>query len=326
MSRIIRWGIMATGNIAHQFARGLRALNDAELVAVGSRSQVSAEAFGDEFDVPRRHGSYEALVSNPEVDAIYVSTPHVYHLENTLQCIENGKAVLCEKPMGLNADQAREMRSRAHERGVFLMEAMWSRFFPAIVRLEALIREGTIGDVCLVKAGFCFKAKYDPRSRLFDPALGGGALLDIGIYPLMLAFLAYGHKPERIASTVSMAPTGVDEQSALALSFGQGRHALLATSLKAHVPSDAMIVGTRGRIRIPRYFHPRELFLHVGDHEEHIEFEVMGNGYGYEAAEVGRALRTGAIESDVWPLSRTIEILETMDALRHDWGLRYPME
>src|SRR5215216_7626821 len=192
-----RWGILGTGNIASQFARGLVALDDAELVAVGSRTAESAEAFGERFSAPRRHASYAALASDPDVDAIYIATPHPLHHDNTIMGLEAGKAVLCEKPFAINAGQAQAMIATARERGVFLMEAMWTRFLPHMVRLRELLAAGAIGEVRMLQADFGFRTSFNPQSRLFDPALGGGALLDVGVYTISFAQMILG-EPDRV--------------------------------------------------------------------------------------------------------------------------------
>jgi len=355
---IVRWGILSTGKIAHAFAEGLRALPDARLVAVGSRSQEAAERFGRLFDVPHRHGSYEALVQDPDVDVIYIGTPHPFHKENTLLCLEAGKAVLCEKPFALNALEAAEMIRVARARGLFLMEAMWTRFLPAFAKLRALLEEGAIGEVRLLTADFGFRAAFDPESRLFDPALGGGALLDLGIYPLALASAIFG-PPERIASQAHLGETGVDEQAAIILGYAGGRQALLSASLRIALPTEAQLMGTRGRIRVHNpIFRPQKLTLYpegvwpppsvrIPGRLKRLgyalgldrwgqrlrkrpgktwHFPLEGNGYNYEAAEVMRCLREGALESPVMPLDETLAIMRTMDAIRAQWGLTYPME
>ena len=188
----LRWGILGTGYIATLFAEGLRVVSDAELVAVGSRSQDSADAFGDKFDVPRRYASYEAVANDDEVDVVYVSTLHNLHKENTLMSLRAGKAVLCEKPFAINVNEAEEMVAVAREEKRFLMEAMWTRYFPIMVRLRELLAEGVIGDVRMLHADFGFRTDFDPRGRLFNPEFGGGALLDVGIYPLSLSYMIFG--------------------------------------------------------------------------------------------------------------------------------------
>lgn len=217
-----RWGIIGTGNIASQFARGLALLDDAELVAVGSRTAESAHEFGERFGARTRHASYADLASDPDVDAVYIATPHPLHLENTLLGLEAGKAVLCERPFAINAHQAEVMIATARKRGVFLMEAMWTRFLPHMVRLREIVASGAIGELRMLQADFGFRTSFNPQGRLFDPALGGGALLDVGIYPISLASMLLG-TPTRVTSMAHLGATGVDEQSAIILGYGGGQ-------------------------------------------------------------------------------------------------------
>ena len=327
MSQTIRWGILGTGNIAHQFARGLAVLPDAELVAVGSRSQDTADAFGEEFGVPRRHSTYEALATDPEVDAVYVSTPHTFHKDNSLLCLEAGKAVLCEKPFTINTREAEQVIGFARAQGRFLMEAMWTRFLPAMVRVRALLAEQAIGEPRMLQADFGFRATIDPQSRLFNPRLGGGALLDVGVYPVSLASMVFG-TPERSTGLAHLGETGVDEQGAMVLMYRGGQLATLSTAIRTNTPHEALILGTRGSLRIhSQWWKPAKLTLARQDQaDEVIDVPFEGNGYNYEAAEVMRCMREGRLESDVMPLDETLSIMRVMDELRAQWGLRYPME
>ena len=327
MEQKIRWGILGTGNIAHQFARGVSVLTDAELVAVGSRSQETADAFGDEFGVDRRHPSYEALANDPGVDAIYISTPHSLHRENSLLCLNAGKAVLCEKPFMINACEAVDVVDAAREKRLFLMEAMWTRFLPVMVRVKELLAEQTIGDVQMLAADFGFRTNVNPQHRLFDPALGGGALLDVGVYPVSLASMIFG-APARVAGVAHLGETGVDEQGAMVLGYDGGQIASLYTAVRTNTPHDALIMGTKGSIKINSpWWKPTALTLLVdGADPAVIELPYEGNGYNYEAAEVGRCLRAGKLESDQMPLDETLAIMRTLDQIRAEWGLQYPMD
>ncbi len=328
MSEKIRWGILSTGNIAHTFAKGLAALRDAELVAVGSRSKESADAFGEEFDVPHRHATYEELAADPDVDAIYVATPHPFHCENTLLCLNHGKAVLCEKPFAMNAKEARKMISKAKSKGLFLMEAMWTRFLPVHGRLREIISEGTLGDPRLVRANFCFRADFNPESRLFAPELGGGGLLDIGVYTIAFASMIFRQKPSRIASMADLGRTGVDEQASMILGYGPDQMASLTCATRTSTPHDAWVFGTKGYARVHHpFWHATELTLHIdGKAESQVSCPYNGNGYNCEAAEVNRCLRAGKLESSTMPLDETVQIMETMDEIRSQWGLTYPGE
>ncbi|MBK9709935.1 MAG: Gfo/Idh/MocA family oxidoreductase [Kouleothrix sp.] len=323
----IRWGILGTGRIAGVFAEGLAGLDDAELVAVGSRSAESAAAFGERYAVPRRHASYAALAHDPGVDVVYVATPHTLHRENTLLCLGSGKPVLCEKPFAINAAEAASMIAAARERGLFLMEAIWTRFLPHIVRLRELLAAGALGELRMLRADFSFRTEVDPRSRLFDPALGGGALLDVGIYPVSLASMLFG-RPERIASMADLGTTGVDEQAALIFGYSNGRMAVLTTATRTEAPHEALLLGTEGMIRLHHaWWRPTTMTLSAdGRPDEQIDVPASGNGYGYESAEVMRCLRAGLRESDTIPLDETLAIMRTLDEVRAQWGLRYPSE
>jgi predicted dehydrogenase len=322
-----RWGILGTGNIAGKFAQGLAVLDDADLVAVGSRSDATARVFGERYGAARRHGSYQALVDDPEVEVVYVATPHPLHMQNTLQCLRAGKHVLCEKPFAINAAEAETMIATARERGLFLMEAMWTRFLPHMVRLRELLAAGAIGEPRMLKADFSFRADLDPHSRLFDPALGGGALLDVGIYPVSLASMIFG-APSSVASMAHLGATGVDEQAALILGHSAGRLAVLTCATRTNSPHEVLLLGTAGRITIDEpWWRPTAMTLVVdGRPQEQFDLEAVGNGYNYEAAEVMRCLRAGRRESDILPLDETLSIMRTLDTARAQWGLKYPGE
>lgn len=323
-----RWGILSTGNIAKQFARGLSALPDAELAAVGSRAQETADAFGDEFNVPRRHASYEALANDPEVDVIYVSTPHQMHRANTLLCIGAGKPVLCEKPFAINALEAADMVDAARRANVFLMEAMWTRFLPAIAKVREWLADGRIGEPRMVNADFGFRAEVNPKGRLFCLDYGGGALLDVGVYTISFASMVFGEAPIRTAGFAHIGETGVDEQASMVLGYGNGQTASLTCAVRLNTPHNATIVGTKGSILIhPRFWCTMGATLRV-DGEDDVEFTMphKGNGYEYQAEEVMRCLREGKRESAIMPLDESVAIMQTMDQIRSQWGLKYPME
>jgi len=327
MSNTIRWGILGTGSIAGQFAEGLAELPDAQLVAVGSRSVESANTFGTRFDVSHRHGSYEALVNDPDVDVIYVATPHSCHTENTLLALAAGKPVLCEKPFAINAREAERVIEVARKKKIFVMEAMWTRCFPLMHKLRDLLGEGAIGEPRMVTADFGFRAEFQEEERLFNPAFGGGALLDVGIYPVSLASMIFG-SPTQIAGLAHLGKTGVDEEAAVVLSHSRGQLAVLATAIRTDTMHDACIMGTTGRIRIASpWWRPTALTLSRKNFaDERMEFPLSGNGYQFEAAEVGRCLRESRLESDVMPPAETISIMKTLDSIRAQWGLKYPME
>jgi dihydrodiol dehydrogenase / D-xylose 1-dehydrogenase (NADP) len=340
MNRKIRWGILSTGGIADSFVRGLRFCPDADVAAVGSRTLEAAERFGARLSIPRRHGSYEALAADPDVDVIYVATPHNLHCENTLLGLAAGKHVLCEKPFALNAGQAERMVAAARARGLFLMEAMWTRFIPAVREMGRLLAEGLIGEPRLLEADLGFVAPPNPEGRLFNPALGGGALLDIGIYPVSMAYRLFG-PPDRVESLAVLGRTGVDEQSGALFAYDDGRLAVLHATLTADAMSDVVVTGTRGRIRLhPPIYKPEALSIALrnlpdaakpkpaaASHRERtLRFPIRGNGMNYEAEEVMRCLRERRLESADLPLDESLAIMRTLDRIRAPWGLRYPGE
>ncbi|MEX2214606.1 MAG: Gfo/Idh/MocA family oxidoreductase [Phycisphaeraceae bacterium] len=325
--QLTRWGILGTGRIAREFAQGLTSVPDAKLVAVGSRTQSSADAFADHFQVPNRHATYEALAADHEVDAIYISTPHPMHCENTLLCLAAGKHVLCEKPFAINADQAQTMIDAARRHKLFLMEAMWSRFLPSTRAMLEVISSGQIGEARLLQADFGFHAEFNPAGRLFNPALGGGALLDVGVYPISLASMIFG-SPDRATGDAHIGISGVDEQSAVVLHHAGGQLAVLHAAISLETAQEAVLYGSEGHIYMqpPWWKCPKVSVVRPGRSEEIIEIPIAGNGYNYQAIEVGRCLREGLVESPIMPLDETLSIMKTMDGLRKQWGLKYPME
>jgi predicted dehydrogenase len=337
----VRWGILSTGYIANMFAEGLTAVEDAELVAVGSRTQANADAFGAKWNVPHRHSSYEALANDPDVDVIYVATPHPFHHRDALLCLDAGKHVLVEKPFALNARQAEDMIARAKAKGLFLMEAMWTRFIPAMVQVRKWIAAGEIGDVQLVRANLSFMTEFNPKSRLFAPELAGGALLDVGIYPISFAYMVLG-SPRAVSSTATLGPTGTDDRSAYLFGYDGGKTALLSSAVRLGVPVEADIIGTQGYIKLHQaWINPRVITLAKPvppGVEARLIFEgnlydtqtvhvpTTGNGYNYEAMEVAACLRAGKLESDILPLAESLDIMRTLDTIRGQWGLVYPGE
>lgn len=327
MQTKIRWGILGTGSIARRIAAAVQFVDDAELVAVGSRTQESADKFGDEFSIPHRHASYEALVGDPDVDVIYVSTPHPFHKENSLLALEAGKAVLCEKPFTMNAAEAMDVVGLARIKRLFLMEAMWTRYLPVMVKVRELIAQGAIGEVRMLNADFGFRANpINPTSRTFDLALGGGAVLDVGVYPISLASMLFG-TPSDVVSAVHLGETGVDEQNVVVLKYPAGQLAITSSAVRTTTPQEAFIMGTEGRIHIAaEWWRGQQLTLKAGGKDEVFDVPYEGNGFNYEVEEVGRCLRAGLLESPIMPLDETISIMRTMDTVRAEWGLVYPTE
>lgn len=322
-----RWGIMATGNIAHSLAQTLTELPEAEIVAVGSRSQEQADAFGVKWQIPKRYPSYEMLAADPDVEVVYIATPHNLHYENMLMCLEAGKHVLCEKAFTINAQQAIECVQFARNKNLFLMEAMWMRYFPVMGKIRDWLQEEVLGELRLVQADFCINIPYDPEHRLYNPAIGGGALLDLGIYPLSFASMILG-QPQQMLSHAHIGQTEVDELDTILLIYDRGVSASLSCSMRIHKPREAFIVGSRGYIKVPEiFFRPDRVTLHlIGQEPENLYLPFEGNGYNHEVREVHQCLLAGKLESSIMPLDESIKLMQIMDQLRAEWGVLYPEE
>jgi len=324
---VIRWGIIGTGAIAKKFASALNAMGDAKLVAVGSRSQSTANEFAAKFNASKPHGSYRELVNDVEVDVVYIATPHSCHKNDALAALQAGKPVLVEKPFTINATEAECLIDLARSKNLLLMEGMWTRYLPLYVNLREMLARGAIGEVRMMTADFGFKAGPETNPRLLDPALGGGALLDIGVYPVSLASMVFG-TPVGITSAATLGARGVDEQNGIVLTHARGQLAALACSLQANASMEVVLMGTAGRLRVhaPAWKSTALTLSRNGQPDELISFPFDSNGFQFEAGEFMNCLRAGKLESPVMPLKETLSIMRTLDAIRHQWGLKYPME
>ena len=325
MSSALRWGILATGHIARTFARDLV---DAgfTLAAVGSRAPGAAEAFAAEFGIPRAHGSYEQLVADPEVDVIYVATPHPLHAENALLAIDAGKHVLIEKPFTMTRSDAQRIADRAAERGVIAMEAMWTRFLPHMVHVRQLLAAAAIGEVRTVIADHTQSLPTDPQHRLQNPALGGGALLDLGIYPVSFAVDVLG-LPTSIQAHATMTPTGVDRQTAMIFGYDDGRQAVLHCALDTAGSNRAVVLGTAGALEFDRvWYTPTAVTRYDRDWNvvERFAAPVATRGMHFQAAELER--RVAGERASTLPLDESVAIMGVLDEVRALIGLRYPGE
>lgn len=308
-----RWGFVATGRIARTVARDLALVDGAVPFAVGSRSQRRAEAFAAEHGFARAYGSYSELFEDPDVDVVYIASPHGQHHRDVSAALDAGKPVLVEKAFTVSHAAAADLVARARERGLFLMEAMWTRFLPVIMELRHLVTSGAIGEVRAIDADLGFRIEVDPRNRLWAPELGGGAVLDLGVYPVSFAHMLLG-VPSSVAVTGSLGHTGVDADVGLLLGWADGAHARLGCSLTSHVEGRAVVVGTHGRIEVPSPFHhPPHLVVHRRDAEPQvIEAPPLGRGYSHQLAEVQRCLAEGRTESAVMPLDDTLAVMRTL--------------
>ncbi|OHB50065.1 MAG: hypothetical protein A2Y10_14030 [Planctomycetes bacterium GWF2_41_51] len=328
MTKKIKWGIVGTGGIAHTFAKALAILPDAELVAVSSRKKESAEKFAAEFNIPNTYIGADSLARDKNIDIAYISSIHPAHKSDTLNCLNGGKAVLCEKPFAMNGLQAAQMIDCAAKNKLFLMEAMWTYFFPAIAEIRQIISNGDIGEVRLVNANFCFNKEDDPLGRLINPILGGGTLLDIGVYVIAFTQMIYGKEPEKISSLAHICSAGTDEQCSMIFAYNNGAMASLNCSFRVESPCQAAVYGTKGYIKVPHmFFQPDKFLIKIGDQpEKEHSFQRLGNGYTYQAVEVMRCLREGKLQSDIMPWDTSRAFMNTMDKIRQQWNLIYPCE
>ncbi len=323
----IKWGILACGRIAKKFAADLKLVDDAELVAVASRSVINAKAFVDEYPAKHVFGSYEELVACEDVDVIYVASPHSHHHEHTMLCLNAGKAVLCEKAFAINHRQAMEMVALARAKNIFLMEALWTRFLPHYLKVRDMIASGMIGEPKGVLANFGFKPPEPVSPRLYDPALGGGTLLDIGIYPIFLAQSLLG-VPDKIIATMEPAPTGVDQQCSMIFQYKSGAIASLFSTFESNLETDADVFGDKGRIRLTnRFYEPSATIQYYPGAIESRSLISLdretGWGYQHEIRHANECLKKGLTESPVHSLDDTLAIMQTLDRVREVIGLKY---
>ncbi|MCC6287865.1 MAG: Gfo/Idh/MocA family oxidoreductase [Chitinophagaceae bacterium] len=320
MNKIIRWGILGCGKIARKFAADLRLVKDATLQVVASRDEANAAAFAKEFNAAKSYGSYSAMLESQDVDVIYIATPHGLHYEHVMLCLEYGKAVLCEKAFALNATQAKAMIDKARKKNVFLMEALWSKFIPSYKKLISLKEEGALGNIKSVLINFGFIPQPPVAKRIYDPALGGGTLLDIGIYNVFYALSVLG-KPDSIEASITPASTGVDEQCAILFKYNNGALAQLFSSYASHLATEADFSGDKGRVRLTHRFYTPDAALEFypdrADSKQIIPLDkTIGFGYHYEATHGGECLRQGLTESVVMTHADTTLLMQTLDEIR----------
>ena len=323
----LRWGILSTGGIARQFTGDLQ-LAGHTVTAVGSRTQESADEFAALFRLPNAHGSYEALAADPEVDLVYVATPHPFHYANAALALEAGKHVLVEKPFTLNAVQAQRLVSRAADRGLLVLEAMWTRWLPHMVRLREIVAAGTIGDVRSMSADHTQRLPSDPGHRVNALELGGGALLDLSIYPISFASSLFG-APQSVTASVTFRDTGADTQVATIFRYAGGQIATTYSSSVTAGPNVAAVLGTDGRIEVDRVWYAASglrVYDSAGALREDFRPPVTGRGMQFQADEAERLVSAGKPASDILPPSETVAIMATLDDIREQIGLRYPGE
>lgn len=318
----IKWGIIGPGNIAHKFADALSTLKDGQLVSVASRSKEKAEGFGKEYRVlkDKCYGSYEEMAKDKDIDVIYVALPIVFHKEISILCLKNGKAVLCEKPVAMNEQETKEVVKVAGDNKVFFMEAMWTRFLPIYDQVNTWISNGLIGDVRMFQADFGISRQLDPEGLKLNKKLGGGALLDIGIYPVSLCHFLFDAVPSIVKSIAYIGETGVDISTTINLGFEDGRVADFCCSLNAQAQGVGHIMGTKGRIVLPEYWKCEKAVLCCDGNEEEVSMPHKCNGYEFEIQEVINCIKSGKLESDKMSWNKSSEVMHTIDLIKSEWN------
>jgi len=327
MSKVYKWGIIGPGKIAQKFAAALALEPNAVLHAVASRDKEKAARFAAKYDAPVYYDNYEALAANDEIDAVYIATPHTFHHAHVLLCLQQKKAVLCEKPMSVSVASTRQMVEAARQHGVFLMEAMWSRFLPVIEKTMDLVAKGEIGELKFLSADFGFVAPFDAGSRLYNLALGGGSLLDVGVYPLFLALQLMG-KPDEIKSVAHLAATGADETTSAILYYSNGMMANIVSSIVSQTPITATITGTEGTITLDRpWYKGTQLQIRKKDIiTETISLPYGDNGFEFQIREVQQCLQNNQTESKRMPLDFSLMLSSVMDEICSSNNIRYPLQ
>ncbi|TMM56997.1 Gfo/Idh/MocA family oxidoreductase [Maribacter algarum] len=326
MKSSIGWGILGPGKIAQKFVDDLKLVKDGKLIAVASRSLKRAESFVQKNDAEYAFGSYEELFSCDTVDVIYIATPHTGHMEWTIKAMQAGKHVLCEKPLGINLAEVQEMISTARDNKVFLMEALWSRFNPAIQKVKRFIDKGKLGRVSYLNADFAFYGlNADEKGRILNPDLAGGSILDIGIYPVFLAYLILG-KPLRIHSTSNFHKTGAEIQTSMIFEYEEAQ-AILYSGLTSESSMRAEIQGTKGSIYIDPRWHETDGFsIYIKNSEKRVDLPTKGKGYSHEIEEVHYCLKKGKLQSDLWSHQNSIDLISLLDEVRRQSGVVFPFE
>lgn len=319
---VVKFGIIGLGNMAHKITRAMEGVDGGEVVAAGSRTKNKARLFGEKYGLNEEkcYGSYEELVADDELDVVYIATPVGMHKEHSLMCAEYGRGVLCEKSTATNAADLEEMVEKSREEGIFFMEAMWTRFLPVYRNVRFWLEDSRVGELRTVEADISISHRLDPEDIRFDPELGGGALLDLGVYPVSLFSNIIGEQPEKVGAVVSMGETGVDEQLAASFCYSEGVVASMYCSLFSKSPGKAVIAGTEGRIEIQRFWYSDKVELIVdGQLVEIVNRPHKINGYEYELQEVVDCIQAGKKESDIMPCDESLEIMRTMDEIRKNW-------
>ncbi len=321
----IRWGIVGTGFIANKFAAAVKNVSTAKLVAVASRTKENGEAFAEKHGIDVVFSSYEDMAKTDMVDAVYIATPHPFHMPCALLFLNEKKHVLCEKPLCVNVAQAMKLKDCAQKNGVFLMEAMWTRFLPAIMEIEKVVNEGVIGEVLEITADFCYASAPDIEEKLFKNNMAGGSLLDVGVYGLHFASIFLGEEPSQICS-ISKIGYDVDLHMNILLKYENGAIANISSSIELSKPENAYIYGTKGHIKVPVFYGANEFFVYTNGEETHVKKAAIGDGFEEEIYEVCRCISENKTQSDILPIDKSIKILKQMDYIRKQNGIRYSFD
>jgi dihydrodiol dehydrogenase / D-xylose 1-dehydrogenase (NADP) len=325
--RKFNWGILGPGRIAHQFAQGLEVIDDAALYAVASSNPARAEAFARQYGGAKLYNSYEALVQDPAVDAVYIATPHGFHFDNIMLCLNTGKPVLCEKPLTINAGETRKLIETSRAKNVFLMEALWTRYLPIFTPIREWLDSGAIGDISLMVGTFGIIVPDDPQERWFNPQLAGGTLMDMGIYPISVSAWVMGCQPQSFSAKAKIGKTGIDEVTAIMLQYENGAISQFHSSFISDNVNNFYIYGSKGHIRIhPNFWGATQASLVTNQQELTVSRPFRGGGFEYQAEEAMRCIRAGLLESPGMTHADTLANLELMDAIRAEIGLKYPFE
>ena len=325
----MKWGILATGTIAAKFAETVNAMEDTQvLAACASRTMEKAEAFREKYNIVRAYDTYEAMMQDPDVDAVYIATPNNMHYDNCVMCLNAGKHVLCEKPFTVDREEAEKLFALAKEKGLFIMEAFWIRLLPALQKMKELIENGMIGDVVWARSDYGFVAKGARKDRKFDSSLAGGALLDIGIYNLGFMRMVMGDvQPESFESQYHINEYGTDDFSTILLRYPGGKSAVVTTSIGINMTRYAIVYGTKGSIALDDFQHAQKLIVQVeGEDAYVIDLPEEINGFEYQIREVDRCVKLGMTTSDVLKAEDTLDILELMSEIRKSWGMTFACE
>lgn len=318
----INWGIIGLGNIANKFANDLKLYANARLYGVASKDLEKAKRFSQKYNSVKYYNSYKELVKNPEIDVIYIATPHTFHFKNTMMCLREGKSVLCEKPLGINSIEVKTMMAEAKLRNLFMMEALWTRFIPSTEKIIEIIKSNIIGDINFIRADFGYKGDTNPNGRIYSKKLGGGSLLDIGIYPIYLSMLTIGI-PRNIKVMARMSPTQIDTYCGMLFDYDNGAKAMLESTVEAETPTEAYIYGDKGVIKMHSPFHhTKKISLFQNEKLDKIfNMKYIGNGYYHEIEEVTDCLIEGKNESSKLPHSDSLNLITLIDRIKQKIGL-----